>query len=94
MIFLAFQRSGVMVAILPCLYEVTSCLACSRPACEVNSVLRFRSDSYASGSHARHGQALRRISCNSSNRKDKTNRRRDPEPEEYNEINKEQEHNC
>ena len=39
-VFLACHSSGVMSRTLPVLYAVTSCLACSRPAADVRSVLR------------------------------------------------------
>lgn len=40
-IFLALHRSGVISLICPCLYDVTSCFACSSPAEDVNSILIY-----------------------------------------------------
>lgn len=39
-VFFASHKSGVMSRILPVLYAVTSCLAFSRPAADVKSVLQ------------------------------------------------------
>lgn len=39
MTFFAFHRSGVMFAILPCLYADTSSFACASPVEPVNNVL-------------------------------------------------------
>lgn len=46
-VFFACHRSGVMSWIFPILYAVTSCFAFSRPAEDVNSVLRSYHQSHA-----------------------------------------------
>ena len=40
-IFFALHRSGVISLICPCLYDVTSCFACSSPVEDVNSILVY-----------------------------------------------------